>query len=143
MKIRIDAGFEYSSGYATVARQFSEQLYKRNKELSVNNIQGYKDPKYAWDHELTKTYTDKSDTWGGFEKKMIKMGEYNSAMGKELINEVKIMEEDFSSGKINSFSGPIKDNEGNLRIKAGEVATDEELLGMNYYVEGIEGKVPQ
>ncbi len=61
MKIRIDAGFEYSSGYATVARQFSEQLYKRNKQLSVNNIQGYKDPKYTWDHELTKTYTDKSE----------------------------------------------------------------------------------
>jgi basic membrane protein A and related proteins len=85
-------------------------------------------------------YTDQSDTWGGFEKNMIKMGEYNSAMGEELINEVKRMEEDLSSGKINSFLGPIKDNKGNIMIEAGRFATDKELLSMNYYVEGISEK---
>lgn len=39
------------------------------------------------------------------------------------------------------FSGPIRDNEGNLRIPAGQIATDEDLLRMDWLIEGIEGQL--
>ncbi len=43
----------------------------------------------------------------------------------------------------NVFSGPFYDNQGNLVLQAGESYDDENLFNdMNYYVEGINGKIP-
>ena len=46
------------------------------------------------------------------------------------------------NGSLNIFEGPMKDNGGNMILKAGEVLDDGGLWGMNYYVEGVEGKIP-
>ena len=47
-----------------------------------------------------------------------------------------------SDGEYFAFTGPIKDQAGEIRIQAGEVATDAELNSMNYYVEGITARFP-
>jgi simple sugar transport system substrate-binding protein len=47
-----------------------------------------------------------------------------------------------TNGKYFAFTGPIKDNTGNLQLKDGEIADDAHLNGMMYYVEGIDAKVP-
>jgi basic membrane protein A and related proteins len=41
------------------------------------------------------------------------------------------------------YTGPIYDNKGNLKIKAGEKATMGDLLSIMYYVDGVEGSIPQ
>jgi len=41
------------------------------------------------------------------------------------------------------FTGPIKDNKGNLQIKAGEKASKQDLLSMMYYVDNVEGDIPK
>jgi simple sugar transport system substrate-binding protein len=41
------------------------------------------------------------------------------------------------------FTGPISDNEGNLKIKAGEKASKEDLLSIMYYVDNVEGSIPK
>ncbi|WDP92443.1 MAG: BMP family ABC transporter substrate-binding protein [Desulfobacter sp.] len=41
------------------------------------------------------------------------------------------------------YVGPIKDNKGQIKIKAGERATTEDLLSIMYYVEGVNGSIPQ
>jgi basic membrane protein A and related proteins len=41
------------------------------------------------------------------------------------------------------FTGPIKDNKGNLKIKAGEKASKQDLLSMMYYVDNVEGNIPK
>ena len=60
--------------------------------------------------------------------------------GKKLAMETETA---IKSGKIHPFQGPIKDQDGKVRAKAGEVLDDGTLLGMNWYVEGVEGKLPQ
>ncbi len=40
------------------------------------------------------------------------------------------------------FTGPISDNKGTLKIKAGEKASKDDLLGIMYYVDNVEGSVP-
>jgi basic membrane protein A and related proteins len=47
-----------------------------------------------------------------------------------------------SDGEYFAFTGPIKDQSGEIRIQAGKVATDGELNSMNYYVEGITARFP-
>jgi basic membrane protein A and related proteins len=41
------------------------------------------------------------------------------------------------------FTGPIYDNKGTLQIKAGERASKEDLLSIMYYVDNVEGTIPQ
>ncbi len=50
---------------------------------------------------------------------------------------------DISAGKFFAFTGPLKDNTGKLQLKDGEVASDEHLNTMMYYVEGIDAVVPK
>jgi basic membrane protein A len=43
------------------------------------------------------------------------------------------------SGQMKVFTGPVKDQAGKMRIPAGKVAADGELLGMDYFVQGVIG----
>ena len=46
-------------------------------------------------------------------------------------------------GGYNIFTGPYNDNEGNVILRAGEAYNDGNLWNdMNYYVEGVNGKIP-
>jgi len=47
-----------------------------------------------------------------------------------------------SDGAYFAFTGPIKDQAGEIRIPEGHVATDVELNTMDYYVEGITARFP-
>ena len=50
---------------------------------------------------------------------------------------------DIKSGKNKIFTGPIKDNSGKVRVPAGKTLNDGELFQtLDYYVEGIKGKIP-
>ena len=40
------------------------------------------------------------------------------------------------------FTGPIADQAGEIRVPEGQSMTDEELLSMNWFVEGVEGEIP-
>lgn len=41
------------------------------------------------------------------------------------------------------FTGPISDNQGKLKIKAGEKASKDDLLSIMYYVDNVKGSIPQ
>ncbi|MES0030884.1 BMP family ABC transporter substrate-binding protein [Mesorhizobium sp. M0040] len=43
----------------------------------------------------------------------------------------------------NPFTGPIAKQDGTPWLKEGEVADDATLLGMNFYVKGVDDKLPQ
>lgn len=43
------------------------------------------------------------------------------------------------NGTLRVFTGPIKDQSGTVRIAAGQVPPDGDLLGMNWFVEGVIG----
>ena len=48
-----------------------------------------------------------------------------------------------TSGELNPFTGPITKQDGSEWLKAGEVAQDGVLLGLNFYVKGVDDKLPQ
>ena len=53
------------------------------------------------------------------------------------------METAIENGTLHSFEGPIYNQAGELVVKEGEVADDGMLAGMMFYVQGIDGEVPQ
>ena len=48
-----------------------------------------------------------------------------------------------TKGDVQYFEGPIYNQAGELMVPKGEVADDGMLAGMNWYVKGIDGQLPQ
>lgn len=63
-------------------------------------------------------------------------------MPANVAKEAQHIKDMISHGHYFAFTGPIKDNTGKLQLKDGEIASDEHLNSMMYYVEGIDAKVP-
>ncbi|MDR2016047.1 MAG: BMP family ABC transporter substrate-binding protein [Burkholderiales bacterium] len=80
--------------------------------------------------------------WGGVKDGFIKVGPIHSAVPANVIALVKTAEADIAAGKLHPFTGPIWDNEGKERLASGQPITDEALLKMDYYVEGVQDKLP-
>jgi basic membrane protein A len=46
---------------------------------------------------------------------------------------------DIESGKTVVFQGPIKDQDGNVKVAEGEVLTDENMGSVDWFVQGVTG----
>ena len=82
------------------------------------------------------------DTWDGLEPGMVVMAPYGEAVPSEVREAADAVRNDIVSGALHPFQGPIKNQAGELVAKEGEVIDDGTLLGMNYYVEGVQGEIP-
>ena len=93
----------------------------------------------------TKAMLDKTwkseDTWGGLAQNMVVMAPFTNMPA-----DVKAMAEkttaDIKSGTLNPFKGPVMKNDGSVVAKAGESVSDKDILSMNWYVKGIDDKLP-
>ncbi len=84
------------------------------------------------------------DTWDGMDKGMVVMSPYNTKLlPASLIQEAINMEVGIKDGTLHSFEGPIYNQAGELVVPEGQVADDGMLAGMNFYVQGIDGDLPQ
>jgi simple sugar transport system substrate-binding protein len=52
-------------------------------------------------------------------------------------------EQKIASGELHPFTGPISNQAGEQMLAEGEVIDDATLLGMNWYVQGIDDQLPQ
>ncbi len=83
------------------------------------------------------------DVWDGMPEGMVEMSDYNeTSLPADVIDDAKATAEAIRTGQLHPFAGPIKDQEGNEIVAAGEVMSDEELLKMSYYIMGVDGSVP-
>jgi basic membrane protein A len=80
--------------------------------------------------------------WGGIREGMIRMGPFNPAVPKAVQDAVNAKASDIGAGRFHPFTGPLRDNDGKERLAAGKVMTDDVLAKMDYYVEGVQGKLP-
>ncbi|MEL6452577.1 MAG: BMP family ABC transporter substrate-binding protein [Pseudomonadota bacterium] len=83
------------------------------------------------------------DTWDGIPTGMVEIGEITDAVPAEVKAEAEAMIEAIRTGAYHPFTGPINKQDGSVWLAEGEVADDGTLAGMNFYVEGIEGEIPQ
>jgi simple sugar transport system substrate-binding protein len=82
------------------------------------------------------------NTWGGFAANMVNLGTFSDKLPADVKAEALKVEDDIKTGKRHPFQGPIKKQDGSEVIPAGKTLSDDELSGMNYYVEGVIGTIP-
>lgn len=83
-----------------------------------------------------------SDVWGGMKEGHVVMAPYAN-MSDEAKKLAEETEAKIKSGAFNPFTGPVTKQDGTEWLKAGEVAQDGVLLGLNFYVKGVDDKLPQ
>lgn len=84
------------------------------------------------------------DTWGGLVTGMVEMAPYNAeALPADVVAEARATAQGISEGTIKPFASPIRDQTGMVKVPEGTTLADEDLLGMNWYVEGVEGELPK
>ncbi len=82
------------------------------------------------------------NVWGGIKDGMIKLAPFSRAVPADVQEQVKKAQADMVAGKLSAFTGPMKDNAGKERLTAGKAISDADLSKMDYYVEGVVGKLP-
>ncbi len=79
--------------------------------------------------------------WQGYDMDIVRTAPLGKNVPEGAAEKVAEIEAKLKDGSFEVFTGPIKDNLGVLRIKAGEVPGIGDLLGMSFLVEGVIGKI--
>ena len=98
--------------------------------------------KQAVGQAMDKTWKGNQTTrWGVKEGQndLIKVADAVPAEIKAKIEEAK---KGIKDGSFEVFTGPITDNTGKVRLPKGEKADDKWKGGVDFYVKGVEGKIP-
>jgi simple sugar transport system substrate-binding protein len=80
--------------------------------------------------------------WHGITEGMVEIGEITDAVPADVRDEAQALEASMAEGDYHPFTGPIARQDGSAWLAEGEVADDATLLGMDFYVEGISGQIP-
>ncbi|MBL3701686.1 BMP family ABC transporter substrate-binding protein [Sulfitobacter sp. BDSS02] len=132
-----NAGGVYTFGQAS-------DMYEYAPEPRISSIIDNWAPYYI---ERTKAVMDGTwesvSRWDGIGAGMVGIGEITSAVPDDVKAAALEMKEKIASGEMHPFTGPLKKQDGSDWLAEGETADDGTLAGMNFYVEGIEGEIPQ
>ena len=80
--------------------------------------------------------------WEGFKTNLVEVAPLTNmpddvkAMAEASIEKIK-------SGELQPFKGPITKQDGSVGVEDGKVIDDGALLGLNWYVKGIDDKLPK
>jgi basic membrane protein A and related proteins len=82
------------------------------------------------------------NTWDGIGAGMVGIGAMTDKIPADVQKAAEALKASIASGEYHPFTGPLKKQDGSDWLADGEVADDGTLAGMNFYVEGIEGDIP-
>lgn len=124
----------YSIGYQNLAaQQFAPEYWITGQGFTLGD-------KFTW---LASTVLDK--TWEpiflrcGLADGCMAIAPFGPKVPKEVVDKVAQVQADLESGKIVTFAGPIKDQNGEIKIKEGEVLTDDAMSNVDWFVQGVVG----
>ena len=81
--------------------------------------------------------------WGGVREGMIRVDSFGPKVPKKVADEVLTRQRDIAAGRLHPFKARsvLLDNEGHQVLAAGKTLSDEQILAMNFLVQGVQGKL--
>jgi simple sugar transport system substrate-binding protein len=82
--------------------------------------------------------------WGGVKEGMIRVGDFGRKVPQTVQQEVLARQKDIAAGHLRPFAAvrqDVLDNEGHVAIPKGQSLSDAQILGMNWLVAGVQGKI--
>jgi len=81
------------------------------------------------------------DIWGGLDTGMVSMAPFTN-VADDVAKMATETTEAIKSGELHPFTGPIRNQAGEEVVGEGETLADGDVLGMNWYVQGIDDQLP-
>ncbi|NDY90000.1 BMP family ABC transporter substrate-binding protein [Ideonella livida] len=79
--------------------------------------------------------------WGGMKDGLVRLTALSPTLPATTVKALQEREQAIKAGRFHPFSGPLKDNQGQLRLSQG-VLPDPQIAQMDWLVEGVGGKLP-
>ncbi|KZZ79774.1 hypothetical protein A3767_31910 [Oleiphilus sp. HI0133] len=83
------------------------------------------------------------DLWPGIADGTTDLAPLNEAIPADVVAMVEEKKAALKAGEMRVFDGPVVNQAGEEVIPAGGTMDDGALLGFDFYVQGVEGKLPQ
>ena len=90
---------------------------------------------------LNGTWTE-GKAWWGVKEGAIDLVSMADDIPQEVKDKVAAAKAGLKDGSLHIWQGPLVNHRGEVVLKDGEVADDGFLAGVNFFVQGVEGKVP-
>ncbi|WP_347557177.1 BMP family ABC transporter substrate-binding protein [Robbsia sp. KACC 23696] len=82
--------------------------------------------------------------WWGMAQHAVSLDDINTkVISKTAQSAVDSKRKELEGGNWDVFTGPIKDQQGNVKVAAGQKLDDPALQRINWYVEGVDGSLPK
>lgn len=79
--------------------------------------------------------------YGGMKDGIVDLAPLTAVAPEESKAKVEEVKKKIIDGSFNVFSGPIKDQSGTVKVEKGKALEDKDVLGMMWFVQGVEGKI--
>ena len=88
--------------------------------------------------EVRKGTWKAESAWPGLAEGIVGLAPFGPMVPQDVQDKVAAVKAEIIAGK-KVFTGPVRDQQGNVKLADGVAATDEELLGMTWFVQGVVG----
>ena len=128
----------YSVGYNVDMSQFAPEAVLTS---AIWNWGAY----YIWAvQEILAGNWSSNQYWGSWSDGVVDLAPIADFVPEDVRTEAESLAEEFRSGAMgvtDVFTGPIMNQDGAEGVAEGASMTDEEILNMNWFVQGVEGSV--
>ena len=101
-------------------------------------------PYYVKVVEAVKNKSWKNDQyWGSMAENIVELAPYGPMVKDDTRKLIDDAKKKIVGGQWDVFHGPVKDQTGAVKIAAGQKMSDADLLGFNWFVEGVDGTIPK
>jgi basic membrane protein A len=80
--------------------------------------------------------------WGGLEDDAVELATFSPKVPDDVKALVEEERQTILGGDWDVFCGPINDQDGNEKVADGQCMSDGDMLGMDWFVEGVVGTIP-
>ena len=125
----------WSIGYASDVRKYAPTRLLTSMMLDWSGI-------YVQDaRDVMAGVWKPQARWYGLKEGVVKMTPYLESMGAETRALLAKTEASIKAGTLQPFAGEIKDQAGNVRVRAGAVLAENEVRSINWLVAGMQGRL--
>jgi basic membrane protein A len=79
--------------------------------------------------------------WGGMVDGIVDLAPISEKVPAEIVDQVEAKKQEIIQGEWDVFFGPVKAQDGTVKVPEGQAMTDEEMLSMDWFVYGVEGTI--
>lgn len=93
--------------------------------------------------QLIEGTWESEDIWWGLKEGLVGLAPFGDAVSEETRELVAAEKQAIIAGEKDVFDGPLRNQKGDIKIPEGESMTDQQMLSMSWFVQGVQGEIPE